>query len=592
MVERRLPRLGLRTAPFTYGVAILAPVVALLVRYPLQFWLGNKYPYLTFFLAVAAASAFGGLLPGLVSTVLGGVLGLSILVPSLRSWEAHNAGDLLGFFLFLIVGSFISFLAGRLLFWQTLFRQTLLSIGDAVIALDTQGSVWLMNAEAERLTGWSEAEADGQQVSEILQLVAADTGVAVQLQLETILKGGRRAPLPGVCELVRRDGTRVSIDDSGAPIRETGGRVVGAVLVFRDVSERRRIESDLQTAELRARRIHESISDAFLLVDHQWLVREVNSAAAELIGAEPAAIIGRPAWSLAPQIVGTPMEEQFRNALASGVPAHMEYHHEPTDRWFDITAYPSPEGLGVYYREITRRKQSEAALRHRNEDLLQFTFAATHDLREPLRMITSYAQLLQRRCGDGMAEEAGTYTNEIIGSAHRISRLLDGLLQFSLAGEGNALKPEPVQPNLALEEALEDLRLTITETEATVSAGDLPQVLCNHTHLRQLFQNLVGNGIKYRRSGIRPVIRIEGAEEGFTVVIHVIDNGIGIPHQNLAEVFLPFKRLHSSEIAGAGIGLATCKRIVERYGGKIWLESEEGQGSVFSFSLPASEPKV
>jgi PAS domain S-box-containing protein len=327
-----------------------------------------------------------------------------------------------------------------------------------------------------------------------------------------------------------------------------------------------------------------------VLLDDEWNICEVNPAAVAIIGETAEELTGRCLWDLVPAAVGTEAEKACREARESGKPRRVEYHHEASDRWFDISAYPSSEGLGIYYREITERKQNEAALRRRNEDLTQFTFAATHDLREPLRMITAYAQLLERKFGSDMPPEARSYTDEITGSARRICELLDGLLQFSLAGEGGAAQVQPVSLSSAVEEAVQDLRISVVETGATVSTtGTLPFVLGNHTQLRQVFQNLIGNSIKYRKPGATPVITITGSREGSYAVVKVADNGIGIPACHLTEVFQPFKRLHSAEVAGAGIGLATCKRIVERFGGRIWVESVKGEGSVFSFSLPTAE---
>jgi light-regulated signal transduction histidine kinase (bacteriophytochrome) len=275
--------------------------------------------------------------------------------------------------------------------------------------------------------------------------------------------------------------------------------------------------------------------------------------------------------------------------MTDEVPVHFENYFEPWDQWFDISAYPSPEGLAVYFRDITERKRSEAALLRLNEDLKQFTYAATHDIREPLRMITIYMDMLQRKLGDQLDSQARSYITEVVSGAQRISRLIDGLLQFSRIGEIDAAQSSPVDTEAALEEALNDLQIAIGETDAKVTHDPLPKVTGEPARLSQLFQNLIANALKYHRPGTPPQIHVSARRDGTQWIIAVQDNGMGIAPEHQAQIFVPFKRLHGAEIAGAGIGLATCKRIVEKYGGRIWVESTEGKGSIFSFSLPVMD---
>jgi signal transduction histidine kinase len=202
-------------------------------------------------------------------------------------------------------------------------------------------------------------------------------------------------------------------------------------------------------------------------------------------------------------------------------------------------------------------------------------------------MMTIYVQLLQREFQGQLSGSATEYMQNVVDGAQRISRLIDGLLQFTRLGGAESIKPSRVDAGVALEEALEDLRMSIAETDATVTHPPLPDVLAEPTHLRQVFQNLIGNSIKYRRPGLKPQIQICCNRDGDYWQFTIRDNGIGVAYQHHDQIFLPFKRLHGSEVSGAGIGLATCKRIVERYGGRIWVSSEENRGAEFSFTLPA-----
>ena len=235
------------------------------------------------------------------------------------------------------------------------------------------------------------------------------------------------------------------------------------------------------------------------------------------------------------------------------------------------------------------RQKGEAVLLRLNEDLKQFTFAATHDLREPLRMMTVNVQMLERKLAEELDEESRGYISNVVKGGERISRLIDGLLEFSRLGEVDTSDRVPVNAESALKEALDNLQIVVGETKATVLYNGLPVVMADQVHLCQLFQNLVGNALKYRKPQLPPEIRISAAREGSTWMFAVQDNGIGVAPEHHTSIFVPFKRLHGSEVAGAGIGLATCKRIVERYGGRIWIESKEGEGSTFRFTLSGAE---
>ena len=234
-------------------------------------------------------------------------------------------------------------------------------------------------------------------------------------------------------------------------------------------------------------------------------------------------------------------------------------------------------------------ERSNTNLQRVNDDLNQFTFAATHDVREPLRMMTIYVQLLQKELEGRLSETALEYIENVVNGGQRISRLIDGLLQFTRLGGMAEIKPVPVDAEIAVREALGDLQMAVAENNARLTTNELPIVMAEPLHLRQVFQNLIGNSIKYRRPEVDLEIQISAKKDGDFWQFCVRDNGIGIAAEHHDQVFLPFKRLHGSDIAGTGIGLATCKRMIERYGGRIWIESQENRGAIFYFSLPAEK---
>jgi signal transduction histidine kinase len=237
------------------------------------------------------------------------------------------------------------------------------------------------------------------------------------------------------------------------------------------------------------------------------------------------------------------------------------------------------------FLDITDRKRTQEALVRANEDLNQFAFAASHDLQEPLRMITTYSQLLVNGFDGQLPDEAELCVRFITQGTSRMRSLLVDLLAYTqLAAEEESA--EAVNLEAVCKKALENLKAVIEETQAEITVEPLPTVRGQGVHFLQVFQNLIGNAIKYK-SEQRPRIHISATPQGGGWRIAVADNGIGIEAQYHKRVFGVFKRLHGRSIPGTGIGLAICQRVVERYGGRIWVESEANRGATFYFTVPS-----
>jgi PAS domain S-box-containing protein len=254
---------------------------------------------------------------------------------------------------------------------------------------------------------------------------------------------------------------------------------------------------------------------------------------------------------------------------------------------------PLPEGgLVLTYSDISERKRYERELERSNAELEQFAYVASHDLQEPLRMVASYCQLLQRRYKGKLDQDADEFIGYAVEGAQRMQRLINDLLAYSRIGQkGTAF--EPVVLSEVVEAALANLRIAVDEAGATVETGNSPTVRGNRTQLTQLFQNLIGNAIKFRRDE-PPVVRIAAhpQHDGATHIV-VEDNGMGIEPEYLDRVFLIFQRLHErGRYPGTGIGLAVAKKVVEHHGGRIWIESTPGQGSRFHLTLPSANTTV
>ncbi|MXV62053.1 histidine kinase [Natronorubrum sp. JWXQ-INN-674] len=259
---------------------------------------------------------------------------------------------------------------------------------------------------------------------------------------------------------------------------------------------------------------------------------------------------------------------------------------EPRDREFSATERTFLELVGEWISYEIERRHRERALEESNERLEQFAYAASHDLQEPLRMVTSYLQLLENRYGDAFDADGEEFLAFAVDGAERMREMIDALLTYSrIETRGDPF--EPVELDTVLDDVLEDLQLQLEETDAEVTIADLPRVEGDRSQLRQVFQNLVDNAITYTDGP--PRVHVDAERRRNEWVISVTDDGIGIEPDDQERVFTIFDRLYSrEEYDGTGIGLALCQRIVERHGGDIWVNSEPGEGSTFSLTLPAA----
>ncbi len=363
----------------------------------------------------------------------------------------------------------------------------------------------------------------------------------------------------------------------------------------REASERERaLHADAQAAHERVSTILESISDGFVALDREWRFTYVNSEAERTNGLPRDQMIGRIFWDVFPAIKGTELETQYQRTMTDRIATQVEHYYAPWQRWFEIRIYPAKDGgLAVFFQDITRRKRTEEGIRKTNEalrianaDLEQFAYSASHDLREPLRTVRTYCQLLGRNYAGRLGPDADELIGYCVESAGRMDALLNDLLAYMRASLASDDLTETVSLESALGAALQNLRTIMEETGATVTHDPMPALRMAAVHAQEIFQNLIGNALKYRSSA-PPLVHVGARKEGDTWVLSVQDNGIGIDGAYEREVFGLFKRLHSaSEYSGTGMGLAICKKLVERYGGRIWVESEVGKGSTFSFSIP------
>lgn len=349
------------------------------------------------------------------------------------------------------------------------------------------------------------------------------------------------------------------------------------------------------------------VSDAIMVTDTEFHIQSWNRAAETMYGWQEAEVQGQSLTALVEaEFVNETIDEVREKFRATGYWSGRVWQRRKDGVMIPIlsavTVIRDKEGRAIgtvaVNRDITGQLQIEEALRAqthtlevRNEELAQFAYAASHDLQEPLRMITVYLQLLSQRYSGQLDKEADEFIGYALDGATRMRQLITDLLAYAKIGRNNLFFTE-VSLGKVLQQVLANLDLPIQENRVTITYDPLPTVIAEKTQMLQLFQNLLSNAIKFK-SQHKPVIHISVHQDDTHWIIHVKDNGIGIDPKLSEKVFTIFQRLHTrQEYPGTGIGLAICKRIVQNHGGAIWLQSEPDAGSTFSFSLPIAREKT
>ncbi len=372
-----------------------------------------------------------------------------------------------------------------------------------------------------------------------------------------------------------------------------------------EIQERQRKEAALCESEERFRLLVEGVKDyAIVMLDPDGLVVSWNSGAERIKGYQAEEIIGRSFACFYPaeKVQQGHPQKLLEIAKTKGQVEDEGWRvrKDGTRFWTDvvITALWKEGrlwGFSKVTRDITERKKAQQILERQHQELVrsnielqQFAYIASHDLQEPLRMVTSYLQLLQLRYKEQLDQNANDFIGYAVDGATRMRTLINDLLVYSRVGTRG--KPFALTDcDQVMQEAIANLKVTIADQEAIVTWDGLPKVIGDATQLTQLFQNLISNAIKFHRSE-PPAVHIvaERQEQGWLFAVQ--DNGIGIEPQYAERIFEIFQRLHHrTDYPGTGIGLAICRKIVERHGGKIWIESEASQGTTFYFTIADSE---
>jgi PAS domain S-box-containing protein len=387
-------------------------------------------------------------------------------------------------------------------------------------------------------------------------------------------------------------------DHTGKPIR-----VIGAL---QDITERKKAEQQIADSERRYRWIVETTQEGIWLIDENNYTVFVNRKMCEILGYTAEEMMGKQNYDFKDEVERKKAIEQTENRK-KGIAETREtsYITKSGKRvWAHTSSNPIFDEDGTFrgsfamVTDITQKKRQEELLKksevtlemknkeleRQNRELEQFAYVASHDLQEPLRTTSSFVDLLQQQYKGRLDPLADKYLSYIVQASDRMKVLINDLLEYSRIGRKKEL--EKIDCNQVLNEVLTDLDVAIKEANATISVCSLPVINGYSTEIKQLFQNLIINAIKFRKKEVAPEIKVYAQKKDDYWEFCVVDNGIGIDPQHSERIFIIFQRLHTrSEYNGSGIGLSHCKKIVELHKGKIWVESEEGHGSAFHFTI-------
>jgi PAS domain S-box-containing protein len=492
--------------------------------------------------------------------------------------------------------------AGRLLIEEALragderYQLLLDGIQDyAIFMMDPLGRVISWNSGAERIKGYTAAEIIGQGFARFFSSEDVQRGRPEEILRLTAAHGRHQEQ----SVRTRKDGSRFLASITITALRDPAGNLRGFSELSHDLSES-------IASEAKYRGLLEAAPDAMVVVDRDEKIFLLNVQAEKQFGYPRDELLGQPLKNIIPAGFAERLQADGLRSAADALAQQIGTGIELAARRKDGSEFPieimlspleSPDGILVTaaIRDISERKKSEAhllktveELKRSNDELEHFAYIASHDLQEPLRMVSSYTQLLAKRYKGRLDADADEFIAFAVDGSSRMQRMIQDLLIYSRAGtSGRGLREADTAG--ALKNALTNLRATIEESGAVVTHADLPAITTEHTQLTQVFQNLVGNAIKYRGATV-PHIHISAVKHGsgeWKFSVH--DNGMGIDPQYFEKIFVLFQRLHGrEEFEGTGIGLAICKKMLERLGGRIWVESQPGQGSTFLFTLPQS----
>lgn len=477
------------------------------------------------------------------------------------------------------------------------FRQVVETAPYAMLMVDAAGKIMLANRQTEIIFGYPNEQLLGQAVEKLLPARSRMGHVALR---DKFLAQPQGRFMNTGRELIgqHRLGPEIPLDIALTPLETNAGLAV-LVSMF-DITERKQAEQAIRESELRYRSLFHNTLDGVLILDDEARCLAANPATCQLLGYSQEEVLAMNVWGFAGSSGSAQASARWQALLQTGkqsgetVAKHKDGRSLAIE--YQAVANILPHLHLLVLHDVTERKLAETQLQmlnteltRSNAELEQFAYIASHDLQEPLRMVTRYNELLAKRYSDKLDDNAKEFIQFAIDGAQRMSLLIKALLEYSRIGRNMAMTTVAMGEVLQL--AQRNLTLAVEDCQGQVEADPLPTVRGNTTLLVQLLQNLIGNALKFRRPNQSPHIKITAhpvTQQHWQFSVQ--DNGIGIPPDQQDKLFVIFRRLHTREAyPGTGIGLAVCKKIVEQHSGCIWVESNEQGGATFFFTLPAAD---
>ncbi len=463
----------------------------------------------------------------------------------------------------------------------------------AIFRIDLDSVITSWNSGVERILGYNEEQFLGQPFSVLFTPEDREAGIP-QTEISQARETGRASDERWH---MRRNGTLLFVDGVVTPIVDEMGEVIGFSKVMRDVTERKLAEENQQRLLSQMSELVHALDLTHTIISELdgTIVRWTQGAVA-LYGWTMEEAYGRKTYDLLQTGFPEPLDDIHAHLLQRGdwqgelthitkdghqihVASHWVLHYDQTQNLMHVIEVNN---------DVSAMKRIQQELEQANTALSSFAYEVAHDIQAPLRGMATSAELLrrsQRLTLDGAEQDL---LKTMVESSSKLGQLVTSLLQYATA-DTKQEQVEQVSLRALLDEVAAHLGPALAESGAEIDYGALPVISGHPARLLQLFQNLISNAVKYRRTGVRPQIQIAAEREGSGWLIRVKDNGLGIEHCYVEKVFAPLRRLHGPEISGTGLGLAICKRIVESEGGTIWVDSEPGHGSTFCFTLPETE---
>ena len=477
------------------------------------------------------------------------------------------------------------------------YRNIIANINLGLLEVDRNEIIQVANNSFCKMSGYNMEELIGKSAKELFAKTESDYKLN---EINSEREGG----ISGVYErlIINKPGERKQWLISGAPHYDDEGQMVGTIGIHLDITEQKLAEKALKLSEEKFKSMVHNISDIITLIDNYGNIVYQSASIKQVLGYDETATIGRNIFEFVhPDDIAMIAIEMEKILTTPGNSKLVEYRFMNNEGEYVMmegqannqSVNPAINAIIVNSKDITLRKKAEAALIKQthnlsvsNKELEQFAYLASHDLQEPLRMVSSFMNLLQNKYKDVLDETATTYIRYAVDGANRMKQLINDLLLYSRL-ENKHLQPQPVNLQTVVNEVQNVLQYEILNNGATIYTDCLPEVMAVKLDMEQLLQNLISNAIKYQPAGNKAIIHITGTETTDNWQIKVKDNGIGIDEKFSEKVFIMFQRLHNKDqYCGTGIGLAICKKIVERYSGTISMESKPGEGSTFLFTIP------